>query len=375
MLCRACDPDAALLFLYLNVRGGKASLSKAAIELDMPESRVSRAFDALVMHKIASPEGSVPVKKPSLPDPSELLSLKEGDPSFSGLCSYYEQSSGRILTRHELLSLSSLYYELSLPADLICLMINYVLNEKTLNMRNLERVAYEWHDDGVFTYADGVRKLSGEREKSSRMRVLMRLFGLYDRSPSEKEREYFNKWFKMGISDEMIKLAYEKAVMRTSRVSFAYINGILENWNASGVSTPKKAETLDLSPGQKTSAEERVAAAFEKKRHDRELTAQKRLSDLNASYPEFSQNEKNIRLLSSRAARASGDARKKLLSERDGLISERRAFLQKLSLPDDWLSPGPDCPVCRDYGYVGSNMCDCFKKALAAAKTNGKGAI
>ncbi len=348
------------------MRGGKATLSKAAAELSVPESRVSRAFDILVMYGVAAPEGEKPVRAPVPPDPQELLSLKQSDESFRGVCNYYETAAGRVMSRYELEGLSALRFELSLPADLICLMINFVREEKRLSIRNLEKLAYEWHDAGVLTYEDGEKRISEIREKTSRVYVIMRLFGLYDRKPSDSERSYIEKWIGMGFTDEMLKLAYEKATMRTHSVSFAYINGILENWKKSGISSPSAVAVKDALPAEKTSAEERVAAAFEEKRHKRELTAQKRLSELSKSSPVFAENEKNIRLLASKAARASGDARKNFLSERDRLIGERAAILRSLSLPDDWLEPRPDCPVCNDYGYVGARMCDCFKKALAA---------
>ncbi|MBQ7625426.1 MAG: DnaD domain protein [Clostridia bacterium] len=355
------------MFLYLNVRGGKASLSKAALDLKIPEARIDRAFNVLVMFGVAAPDGAAPVKAPLPPDPRELLALKEGDESFKGVCNYYETAVGRIMTKQELEALSFLHFELSLPADLLCLIINYVREEKHLTMRNLERVCYEWHDDGAVTYEEGVARLGSLREKKSRYYTVLRLFGIRDRAPSDTERKFIDSWADMGFSDDMIKLAYEKTVMRTGKVSFAYINGILERWRQSGVSDPASAGLRDAPPAEKKTPEERVAAAFEKKRRDRELTARKRLAELAASSPEFAENEKNIKLLASKAARAAGTARKELLTERDRLIGERAAILRSLSLPADWLEPRPECPVCSDTGYVGANMCECLKKALTAA--------
>ncbi len=364
VLSRISDPDAALLYLYLNSHGGKAVLSAACDYLKIPESRLSRAFEVLIMHGVAANEGSAPVKTPPEPDPEELAFLREGDEKFRAVCNYFEGAQGRILRRSDLESLCSLYYDLSLESDLFILIINYARSRKKLNIREVERLAYEWYDAGIRTYSDGEAHLIRLKEKQGRVAEIMRLFGFFDRRPSEKEREYIEKWIGMGFDNDMLKQAYDITVNKTHEVSFPYLNAILERWNAAGIKTPEAAAKNRFVPETKESPEAAVAAQFEKKRHDRELLRRKRLEELTQKSPEFAENEKKIRLLSSRAARASGESRRRLEAERDGLISERKTILRGAGLPDDWLDIKPDCPICKDYGYVGPDMCECFKKAL-----------
>lgn len=44
------------------------------------------------------------------------------------------------------------------------------------------------------------------------------------------------------------------------------------------------------------------------------------------------------------------------------LQSERDSLIQKHNLNKRMLSEEPKCPICGDRGYVGSAMCDCFRK-------------
>ena len=67
-------------------------------------------------------------------------------------------------------------------------------------------------------------------------------FGIYDRNLIDKEREYISAWFQdYGFSIPMIKLAYERTVERTGKLSFPYVNSILRSWYEKGVTSPKQA--------------------------------------------------------------------------------------------------------------------------------------
>ena len=42
--------------------------------------------------------------------------------------------------------------------------------------------------------------------------------------------------------------------------------------------------------------------------------------------------------------------------------------MAQLKLPADYLREEPDCPLCGDMGYIGSEMCQCFKRELSKLK-------
>lgn len=68
---------------------------------------------------------------------------------------------------------------------------------------------------------------------------------------------------------------------------------------------------------------------------------------------------------------------RRLLSGDDSAIEELHAVIEDLSsmkrqlllavgLPEDYLEPIYDCPVCKDTGYVNGEKCNCFKQQMVA---------
>lgn len=87
------------------------------------------------------------------------------------------------------------------------------------------------------------------------------------------------------------------------------------------------------------------------------------------------QQVEGYRELSDSIAAISVTQGKKLLEGDENALSELKSTLRRLSamkqelltgagFPEDYLSPVYDCPDCKDTGYIGSEKCHCFKKAI-----------
>ena len=64
-------------------------------------------------------------------------------------------------------------------------------------------------------------------EKEKQIRTC---FNIGDRMLSKKEKEYINKWFNIEKYDfTLIKLAYDKTIEDTGKMSFAYIDALLSH--------------------------------------------------------------------------------------------------------------------------------------------------
>jgi len=379
LICQAASGDAALLFMYLSAHSGRGILAEAASALKMTEAKAKKAADILLMYGVASLSGTVPPRKDPAIHPEELATLRDGDPEFSGLCSYLEGSLGRILRINELESLCSVRFDLNVPCETIMLMINYCRGRRRLSVREIERLAYEWCDSGITTYEQALAHIEELKEQNSRVSKIMSLFGLYSRRPSDSERMFIEKWIQMGFDDEMLKLAYERMMERTHEVSFPYLNAILERWKGAGITTYSSAvaekerraasrKEGKMPPAGDAALEAAVLAQFEKKRHQRELRQQRRLEELMRKSPDFASLERQIRLCSSQAARADGKKRQELISEKEQLLKKRVELLESFGHSADWLDNTPDCPICSDRGFIGTKKCSCLEKAVLEMK-------
>ena len=83
------------------------------------------------------------------------------------------------------------------------------------------------------------------------MRTMM---GLGQRALTSKEKAMLSSWQEWQSSPELIKLAYEKTVEKTGRVSMSYMHKILESWNISGFKTVSEVEMGDKKPSSDNSS-------------------------------------------------------------------------------------------------------------------------
>ena len=56
--------------------------------------------------------------------------------------------------------------------------------------------------------------------------------------------------------------------------------------------------------------------------------------------------------------------------EYQACIGRQQEILRSLGKPEDWLQDKPDCPLCGDRGYVGTQKCRCLIKALEEQGAN-----
>ena len=70
-----------------------------------------------------------------------------------------------------------------------------------------------------------------------------------ERRPAvEREREYIAAWVGMGLSDELIRMAYERTVYQKKAMNWPYMNKILLSWHQAGYKTPQQVEAGDKPP-------------------------------------------------------------------------------------------------------------------------------
>ena len=222
----------------------------------------------------------------------------------------------------------------------------------------------------------------------------MSLFGIRERKLSESEQNMVDKWISHGYDNDLIALAYDRTVLRTGGLKWAYLDSILESWKTAGYKTrseveqgegksaPARQSTASPQPARSRGEFESgvvaaVTKAFERKRLQRQQLQETRLEGLR-KVGEFAQNERDLRLCASRAARAAlgedpGEVQR-LREENNRLLARRRQILLRLGHGEDYLEPPYECPHCKDQGYIGTEMCQCFRQACEkeqARRQNG----
>lgn len=365
------DPQAALLYAYAASRDGGCTEEEAAAALGLAPEQVHKAAELTVVYGLTARELTPPPRQEPAYSAGELVRAREGDPAFSGLCSYFESAAGRILNRREMETLLNVHESLGMKPDVLTLLIGDCARRGRLTAREVERVAYRWHDMGLTDYADAEAYLQRQRDRRSRGARVLALFGMRDRLPGESEQKYIDKWDKLGVSDALLKLAYDRTLLGAGRMSWPYLDKIVTAWHEKGITTPEQAEheTREgpkgaLSEKKAESAETAILRKMQEKRQQRALTLEKRREELRRESRAFAENESAMRLCASRMARSTGDARAALETKYRESLAIQREILEKLGKPADYLTDKPDCAKCGDRGYVGTKKCDCLLREL-----------
>ncbi len=171
--------------------------------------------------------------------------LNESD-DLKNLMQGAEEQFGRLLTTTEQKIFVNIYEYLSLPVDVILMIIAHCISLGKSSARYIEKTAVNWSDMEIDTHdkaSDYIERITKENDNYN---LVKKCFGIFDRNLTSKEKNFINTWFcDYGFEINIIKHAYEKTVDSIGKPAFAYINRILQNWYQCGAKTMKDISKLD----------------------------------------------------------------------------------------------------------------------------------
>ena len=182
----------------------------------------------------------------------------EHDPQIKFLLCTAECLYGRPLTSTEQKGLVYIHEYMGLPADVIIMAVEYCISIDKPHFNYIQKMCAQWADDEINTHTRAEAAIKQLSAYKSREGLVRNAFGIQERALTAANKKYINQWFDDGFDIEMIKIAYERTVDRIDKVSFPYINKILQSWKENGIFTPDDLETKETSrayqKGQKSDA-------------------------------------------------------------------------------------------------------------------------
>lgn len=176
-------------------------------------------------------------------DSVEIAEKISKNQSLSELVLLAQELLSKPLTQAELETMYWFFDELNYSPESILLILDYCISKGKRNFKYIEKVAVAWHEQGLVTAEQLVEHISEEEKKNSYVHSLQKGMGISDRTLSKKETEYITKWYDTySIPEDMILLAYEYCLINTSKLSFPYMDKIIERWHKQGIKTRAEAE-------------------------------------------------------------------------------------------------------------------------------------
>ena len=201
-------------------------------------------------------EGVTTIRSRGHLSPGEVNALLREDKRFAGLAAELEKARGSVLSPSEREILAYLCGSLELTPEYLLVAAAYCRDRGKKKMSYLEKMVAGWLEEGIDTYEKAevhIRRLTRQEDDEGRIR---RLFGLPERALTAREKACINRWGGEYMTpDALIKLAYDRAVEATGKVSFAYIDKVLAAWTAKGITTVEAAEA-ERTAAQKAAAGE-----------------------------------------------------------------------------------------------------------------------
>ncbi len=185
-------------------------------------------------------------KRPEyLPEEMQEYTLNE---TISSLLNMVQQKMGRPLRHHENSMIYGFYDWLGLPLDVIGVLLQYyVVSERMIGLRELEKMAIHWREKGIFTEDMAFEYVEYlEQQKKGYHRIMKALGRPFFYTISKKEISVIKTWtneYQMSI--ELIEYACQKAIMTVNNPNMGYIDAMLKKWHDKDIHTIEAVELDD----------------------------------------------------------------------------------------------------------------------------------
>ncbi|WP_312643741.1 DnaD domain protein [Hydrogenoanaerobacterium sp.] len=205
--------------------------------------------------------GSAPLQKPR---PAEIAQMIEKSSELKALLTEAEAALGKTLTSSDISTLAALYDWAGISVDVLLTVIEYCKQVGKTNLRYIEKVAVSWQERGIDTFDKAEHFIKESLETDAQTKLVKTAFGIYDRALTSKENEFVRTWFRDYRFDiAIVKLAYERSIEHTGKVSFPYINKVLTNWHSQNISTPEQATKEEAAFARQKAEREKPKSSYD----------------------------------------------------------------------------------------------------------------
>ncbi|MCD7823785.1 MAG: DnaD domain protein [Oscillospiraceae bacterium] len=186
--------------------------------------------------------------------PKSISDMIDTDESLRELFSEAERTVGRLLKHAEQELLINLRDYYGFDTQSIILMLEYCRDCGKTSAKAIENFATELFQNGISGFFEIDAEIKRRTEYHSFENEVRRAMYL-ETKPTAKQSQYISSWQEMGFSVEMIAEARERCVNQTNKLSFPYINKILQSWAEKRIFTREMLEADEVNRTKSTNTQ------------------------------------------------------------------------------------------------------------------------
>lgn len=199
----------------------------------------------------------IEIAKPTI---EQIATRGEESPEIRFMFGEVQKKLGKTIGFDGQSTLLVLHDHYGLPVEVVLMIIEYCVCVGKTSFSYIAKLGKDWAEKEIDTIEKADEHITALNTSNRLWLSLKNRAGFVNTWPTKSQSEYLKKWEKdFGFDVDMIYLAYEEMANHTQKLSFPYINKVLENWHKNSLNTPEAVEN------SKKAGKENPAKNFAKK--------------------------------------------------------------------------------------------------------------
>lgn len=174
--------------------------------------------------------------------PVEIARTVRGSEEADYLFKHCEMLYGRPLKHNEQRTLMLILEDACLPVEVALILVDYCFSVNKATPAYMRTMASEWAESEISTIGKAERRVEELKRLEGAVGRFKKMFEV-NSVFSKQQKDNIEKWVNVyGFSDEMINEAYQITLNGAGKLSFPYMNKVLESWFSKGIKTKEQLE-------------------------------------------------------------------------------------------------------------------------------------
>ncbi|MBQ4337973.1 MAG: DnaD domain protein [Clostridia bacterium] len=194
---------------------------------------------------VPATKAAAPVIAPSKPSSVEIAQRIKESPIIGNLFREAQVKLGKTIGYEGQCTLLMMHDYDGLPVEVIYMLLDYCVSIGKTHNNYIAATGRNWGECEIDTIEKAAERISALRTADRVWKDFAALAGITNPKPTTTQTAYISRWCNSwGFSTDMIYLAYEEMADHTQKLSFAYMDKVLESWHKDAIKTPEDVRAL-----------------------------------------------------------------------------------------------------------------------------------